>query len=240
MRRSVVFGHCCLNGLVLHTSAATHRPAGVRPSPDRQRIEEARAHGLTRRVSNEVPRDFGCTSWASGAGPPRGSDGFSHGETRRLPEARWQRRVVVRPQDYSGFGLKPQKPTPKSAQLASRALEEHSSGGGGFKRSQCGRARRAWAGSPRCSVVWRIGSNVLNNRKGRPRLSSVILPPPFQLAETTLLAIGLGRDDGSHSVVHELVDERIGVIRLIGNDRTRVGMFEQWFSASKIVILPSG
>jgi hypothetical protein len=39
-------------------------------------------------------------------------------------------------------------------------------------------------------------------------------------------------------VVHELVDERIGVIRLIGNDRTRVGMFEQWFSASKIVILP--
>jgi hypothetical protein len=29
--------------------------------------------------------------------------------------------VVVRPQDYSGFGLKPQKPTPKSAQLASHA-----------------------------------------------------------------------------------------------------------------------
>jgi hypothetical protein len=64
MRRSVVFRHCC-------TSAATHRPAGVRPSPDRQRIEEARAHCLTRRVSNEVPRDFGCTSWASGAGQPR-------------------------------------------------------------------------------------------------------------------------------------------------------------------------
>jgi hypothetical protein len=39
-------------------------------------------------------------------------------------------------------------------------------------------------------------------------------------------------------VIHELVDERIGVIRLIGNDRARVGMFEQWFSASKIVILP--
>jgi hypothetical protein len=49
---------------VAATSAATHRPAGVRPSPDRQRIEEARAHGLTRRVSNEVPRDCGCTSWA--------------------------------------------------------------------------------------------------------------------------------------------------------------------------------
>ena len=29
--------------------------------------------------------------------------------------------MVVRPQDYSGFGLKPQKPTPKWAQLASRA-----------------------------------------------------------------------------------------------------------------------
>src|SRR5215471_10511353 len=54
-------------------------------------------------------------------GPPRASDRFSHVDTRRLPEARWQRRVVVRPQDYSGFGLKPQKPTPKSAQLASRA-----------------------------------------------------------------------------------------------------------------------
>ena len=34
-------------------------------------------------------------------------------------------------------------------------------------------ACRAWAGSPRCSVIWRPGSNVLNNRKGRPRLSSV-------------------------------------------------------------------
>jgi hypothetical protein len=65
-----------------------------------------------------VPRDFGCASWASGAGPPRASDGFSHVETRRLPEARWQRRVVVRPQDYSGFGLKPQTPNPKWAQLA--------------------------------------------------------------------------------------------------------------------------
>ena len=41
------------------------------------------------------------SSRASGAGPPRASDGFSHVETRRLPEARWQRRVVVRPQDYS-------------------------------------------------------------------------------------------------------------------------------------------
>jgi len=27
------------------------------------------------------------------------------------------------PQDYSGFGLKPQTPTPKSAQLASRASD---------------------------------------------------------------------------------------------------------------------
>ena len=78
--------------------------------------QEARAHGLTRRVSNEVPRDFGCTSWASGAGPPRASDGVSHVETRRLPEARWQRHVAVRPQDYSSFGLKPQKPTRKSFQ----------------------------------------------------------------------------------------------------------------------------
>jgi hypothetical protein len=69
----------CLNcepSRASRTSAATHRPAGVRPSPDRQRIEEARAHGLTRRVSNEVPRDFGCTSWASGAGLRRASDGF--------------------------------------------------------------------------------------------------------------------------------------------------------------------
>jgi hypothetical protein len=47
-------------------------------------------------------------------------------------------------------------------------------------------ACRVWAESPRCSVVWRVGSNVLNNRKGRPRLSSVTLPPPFQLAETAL------------------------------------------------------
>jgi hypothetical protein len=32
-----------------------------------------------------------------------------------------KKRVVVRPQDYSGFGLKPQKQTPKWAQLALRA-----------------------------------------------------------------------------------------------------------------------
>jgi len=33
-----------------------------------------------------------------------------------------------------------------------------------------------------------VGSNVPNNRKGRPRLSSVTLPPPFQLVETALPA----------------------------------------------------
>jgi hypothetical protein len=44
------------------------------------------------------------------------------------PGARWQRRVVVRPQDYSGFGLKPQTPTPISAQLASRAPERAAGG----------------------------------------------------------------------------------------------------------------
>jgi hypothetical protein len=49
------------------TSAPTHRPVGVRPSPDRH---ELRKRGLTvspAGVLNEVPRDFGCTSWASGS-----------------------------------------------------------------------------------------------------------------------------------------------------------------------------
>jgi hypothetical protein len=41
----------------------------------------------------------------------------SNVETWRLSEARWQRRVVVRPQDYSGFGLKPQKQTPNGHNL---------------------------------------------------------------------------------------------------------------------------
>ena len=71
-------------------------------------------------------------------------------------------------------------------------------------------------------------------------LDEIAIAIERKIAFAPILAIGLGRDDGGHSVVHELVDERIGVIRLIGNDRARVGMFEQWFSASKIVILPSG
>ena len=46
-----------------------------------------------------------------------------------------------------------------------------------------------------------------------------------KIAFAHILAIGVGRDDGSHSALPELVDERIGVRRLIGNDRTRVGIF---------------
>jgi len=44
--------------------------------------------------------------WASGAGPPSASDDFSHVETRRLPEARWQRRVVVRSSRLLRFWVK--------------------------------------------------------------------------------------------------------------------------------------
>jgi hypothetical protein len=47
---------------------------------------ELRKRGLTVscRVLNEVPCDFGCTSWASRAGAPRASDSFAHVETRSL------------------------------------------------------------------------------------------------------------------------------------------------------------
>jgi hypothetical protein len=56
-------------------------------------------------------------------------------------------------------------------------------------------------------------------------LDEIALAIERKIAFVLVLAIGLWWDHGSHSVVPELVDERIGVKRLIGNDRARVGIF---------------
>ena len=100
------------------------------------------------------------------------------------PEARWQRRVVVRPQDYSGFGLKPQKPTPKSAQLASRAPVRAAWAQEGYPstNARCPSTRRCSATSirtqiacvRRCSTL-AVASNAAGAGSGMSALGSMML-----------------------------------------------------------------
>jgi hypothetical protein len=98
-------------------------------------------------VLNEVPRDFGCTSWASGAGLLGRLTAFLMSKPGAYLKLDGNGAWWCDPQDYSGFGLKPQTPTPKSAQLASRAPAR--AGRGGFKgvserlRPQASRASAA-------------------------------------------------------------------------------------------------
>ena len=80
---------------------------------------ELRKRGLTIscRLLNEVPRDFGCTTWASGAGASRASDSFAQKPDAYLKldgNSAW----ACEPQNHSGFRLRPQTRIRKSAQLS--------------------------------------------------------------------------------------------------------------------------
>ena len=66
-------------------------------------------------------------------------------------------------------------------------------------------------------------------------LDEITLAIEREIAFALTFAIGLGRNDRSHSLVRKLVDERIGIIRLIGDDGAWVGIFEQWFSATTVL-----
>ena len=52
------------------------------------------------------------------------------------------------------------------------------------------------------------------------------------------LAIGLGRDHRGDSALGEFVDQRIGVVSLVADERTRIGIFEQRLRASQVMVLP--
>jgi len=60
-----------------------------------------------------------------------------------------------------------------------------------------------------------IFTRILAAANIKETLDGIPLAIEHEIAFALILAIGLGRDNGSHSVVHELVDERISVIRLI-------------------------
>jgi hypothetical protein len=85
-----------------------------------QIANELRKRGLTVscRVLNEVRRDFGCTSWASRAGAPRGVRQLC---SCRNPGAYLKLDGNGASSRLLRFRLKAPTPTPKSAQLASRA-----------------------------------------------------------------------------------------------------------------------
>jgi hypothetical protein len=52
------------------------------------------------------------------------------------------------------------------------------------------------------------------------------------------LTVGFWRDHRSDGPLSECVDQRIGVISLVANERTRIGIFEQRFRASQVMALP--
>ena len=71
-------------------------------------------------------------------------------------------------------------------------------------------------------------------------LDEISLAVECKITFTLVLAVGLGRNDRSRPLLREFVDESIGVVGLIGDDRAWVGVFEQRFSAGKIMVLPGG
>ena len=52
------------------------------------------------------------------------------------------------------------------------------------------------------------------------------------------LAVGFWRDHWSDCPLVECVDQRIGVVSLVADERTRIGIFEQRLSASQVMVLP--
>ncbi len=52
------------------------------------------------------------------------------------------------------------------------------------------------------------------------------------------LAVGFWRDHWSDCPLIECVDQRIGVVSLVAEERMRIGIFEQRLRASQVMVLP--
>ena len=59
-----------------------------------------------------------------------------------------------------------------------------------------------------------------------------------EIAVPLYLAVGLWRDHWSDCPLIERADQRIGVVSLVADERTRVGAFEQRLRAGQVMILP--
>jgi len=61
-----------------------------------------------------------------------------------------------------------------------------------------------------------------------------------EIARPLGLAVGLGRDDRSDSPLGEGFNERVGIVRLVTNQRLWIGVVDQRFRASKVMSLAWG
>ena len=61
-----------------------------------------------------------------------------------------------------------------------------------------------------------------------------------EVALALCLAVGFGWNDRSDSALVEGLDERIGIVGLVGNQSLRLGAVDQWLGASEIVGLAWG
>ena len=68
-------------------------------------------------------------------------------------------------------------------------------------------------------------------------LDEIALAVEREIAVTLDLAIGLWRDHWSDCPLIECIDQRIGIVSLVGEERARISIFEQWLGASQIMVL---
>ena len=69
-------------------------------------------------------------------------------------------------------------------------------------------------------------------------LNKISLAIEREIAIPLHLAVGFWRDHRSDGSLIECVDQRIGVVSLVADERTRIGIFEQRLRASQVMDLP--
>ena len=69
-------------------------------------------------------------------------------------------------------------------------------------------------------------------------LDKIALAIEHEVAIALHVAVGFWRDHRSDCTLVEGVDQRIGVVSLVADERTRLGIFEQRLRASQVMVLP--
>ena len=69
-------------------------------------------------------------------------------------------------------------------------------------------------------------------------LDEIALAIEREIAIPLHLAVGFWRDHRSDGSLIECVYQRIGVVSLVADERTRIGIFEQRLRASQVMVLP--